>query len=190
MEKQPKRSSAAAKLKAQPAAKGKAARKTVTEDSGGLSKKDAQAAERMNTQLSNATNTKKLLAELLPDTLWKSLVRATELERRVTKGNSANRDLEKICASPTTDSSVKKQAEDLQTEITSLVECVNSMKQFFTLARSDPKVVIDEIRGGESMGKHFAACAEKLLSDHSVLIDFVHVVSKKLVDESWLCNVS
>ena len=103
----------------------------------------------------------------------------------MSKANAANRDLDKIIASDKVDTSVKSNARALQDEISLLMERINSLKQIFMLIRSaEPQVLFAELSGGEDVRKQFDVCAGQFLSGHSVLIDVIHFLAKKLVEES------
>ena len=142
-----------------------------------------KAAERLETILTQTQKTKDLLVELTPDTLWRSLVRSTELDRRLGKVPQAERDLQKVACNEKADKGQKARAAQLQDELENLSDCVGAMKQaFLHIRQGEPASLAQDIASGQEMAKLIGQCANKLFTDFSVLIDIIQVIAKKLVD--------
>ena len=149
------------------------------------SAKADKASERIVAMLTTCQKTKDALAELTPDALWRSLVRATELDRRLGKVAAAERDLQKIGASDKADWQQKARATQMQDEINSLSEVVSAMKHVCSVFRmSDPGALTQEVLTSQELAKRVKQCAGKLFSDFSVLMDIIHTCAKKLVEAS------
>lgn len=139
--------------------------------------------ERLESSLANADSVKQSLVELTPEVLWKSLVRATDVERRITKANSTSRELDKLCANDKASQSHKARASQLQDELQQLVDRTTCMRHVFTAFKTgDPKVLAAEIDSGEELQKNFAACCDKVLNDFTIVLEIIQCVGKKIIE--------
>lgn len=138
---------------------------------------------RIETTLHQNQKVRDLLLELSPDVLWRSLVRTAELDRRLSKAQASEHELQKVAASDKATAEQKSRAASLQDEIAGLLSCVSAMKQFFLCARSQSADdLAQQVSTGTDLMAHLTICAHRLLSDFNVLMDIVHSMAKKLVE--------
>lgn len=120
--------------------------------------------------------------------MWKSLVRANELDRRVQKANGAEREMQRLALNDKASQDQKERAEKMQKEIQSWVERVTSLKQVFVTVRASSDAVPslkDEVSSGPDLARHFEKCSSLLFKDSATLLEVIQVMAKKLVDVPW-----
>lgn len=182
-----KRNSGASKPKQAPKAKHRKLADDQSVDPSKTEKPDKtdKSFERTEALLGNVQKTKDSLVELTPESIWRSLIRTSELERRLGKVGTCERDLQKVGAGKA-DQLQKARAAQLQDEIQGLAEAIGAMKQFCGIVRGEAPALIQDISTGQDLAKFLGQCAHKLLSDFAVVIDIVHAISKKLLEASSL----
>lgn len=143
-------------------------------------------SDRVEVILSNGKKLKDSLAELTPDVIWRSKVRATELDRRISRGSGIDRELQKVHTNKQASQIQKERATALQDEVFQLAEAASTMKlAFMAIRNQDGASLADELTGVSSQAellKNMTKCAHKLLTDSDVVIDIIHTVAKKLID--------
>lgn len=155
--------------------------KTPKEPKGG--KQDRVAAS-----LTQHEKTLQSLNEITAEAVWKSLIRATELERRVTRATSATGDLQKIPAMPAATADQKTKADDLAQEIRLVSRNVSAMKELSRVIRSlTPPDMEREIQrcNHSELATHLDSCRDLLVKDGAVLMDLVTTIAKKLLEVAW-----
>ncbi|CAJ1413369.1 unnamed protein product [Effrenium voratum] len=127
------------------------------------------------------------LAEMTPSVVWKSVIRTSELERRLGKGQSMQDELDALQANRSLEDSVKKEADDVQTKLYG--QCVEkaALKDFCrALRQSSASALAEEVCFGENnLRELFTRCALPLFQDTSTLMDMIAVAAKRLMDALW-----
>lgn len=138
--------------------------------------------DRNDTLLTNSQKSLDLVLELTPNVLWKSLVRANELDRRLGKVQAAEREMQKLMANDRANQEQKERAQKLQSEILAAAEVVSSMKQLFLQIRSTDTSLEQEMVSGQDLTINLAKCSDKLFADAATTMDVIHVMAKRLID--------
>ena len=119
--------------------------------------------------------------------VWKSVIRTSELERRLGKGQSMQDELDALQANRSLEDSVKKEADDVQTKLYG--QCVEkaALKDFCrALRQSSASALAEEVCFGENnLRELFTRCALPLFQDTSTLMDMIAVAAKRLMDALW-----
>lgn len=145
--------------------------------------------DRVAASLTSHEKTLQSLREITAEAIWKSLIRATELERRVTRATAAANELQKIPAMPAATEEQKTKADHLAEEIRQVACTVSAMKELSKVTRSlSPADMDREIhRCNESeLAIHFGSCKDLLAKDGAVLMDVVTAIAKKLLEVAWI----
>ena len=149
--------------------------------------KERAAAERLETSLANAQKALDQLAEVNANVLWRGIVRSNELDRRTSKASTCERDMQRIVANDKASAEQKGKAEVLQRQLPAYSDRVSAMKQVFTIARSSVTDGLDhQITNSADFYNHIDKCAEILWCDYPTVMDMVHVIAKKIVEEPRL----
>lgn len=112
-------------------------------------------------------------------------VRTGELDRRIGKGNTAERDMQKIQVNEKASEAQKSRAGHIIESVKSQMEIVSSMKQVFLTIRSN-EPLDQEIATGQELMSNFTKCSTQLFREVPVLLEVVRAIAKKLVDASRL----
>ena len=150
--------------------------------------KPEQKPDRTDIILQNNKKLRDSLAELTPDVIWRSRVRGNELDRRIAKASTCERELDKIQANAKASARQKADASDLSEAVKVLAEEASSLKLTCQAIRNpDAKLLAAELSNPHGdLATNLAKCAHKLLADHHTVIDAIHVIAKKMM-EARLC---
>ena len=154
--------------------------------------KESKAQERVANLLNSHDKTLASLNEVTPEAIWKSLIRATELDRRTSRSTSAVAELRKLQANPVATPEQKSKAEKLAEDITSAVQTVSAMKELSKCIRQLSSVDLEkEINHGNDseLAVQMLKCARYLQKDHHVLMDMIQDIPKKLLDVPHLHGI-
>lgn len=163
------------KAKAQPAPK----RRRSVKGPPSTSEKDDRVAQ----ALASHGKTADLIVELKPGDIWRSVVRAAEVDRRMSKVAAAQEDLLKLQASDKMSETEQKQAVALDAKMKQTSDFVLAMKEVSRIVRSKPlEELVKDVKEGLEFLPHLAKCAGPLLSDIPTISDIVHCLSKKLFE--------
>ena len=132
--------------------------------------------------LGQCQKTLQLLSELTGEAIWKSMIRANELDRRVSKALTSQGELDKIAANDKADKSQKQRALELEDKISAKSKVVVAFKEVCRVFRSEPAELAQEIRSGTVLKEHLKKCSPMLFSEPNILMDMIHVVAKKLFE--------
>ena len=152
---------------------------------GGDDKKgaDSKDASRVATTLAGHEKTLALLSEVTVNAVWRSVVRASELDRRLGKATTCREELRKLLDNPKLDDADKDKAQDLDKKIESNMETIMATKEVSRLIRSSsPTDLAMDIVSGQNFANFFAKCSSPILADFATLADMLHNLSKKLVE--------
>ncbi|CAJ1401522.1 unnamed protein product [Effrenium voratum] len=128
-----------------------------------------------------------LLQELTASVVWKSVIRASELDRRLAKGQSTVDELEGLQSNPRADEETKKLAEEMQTKIFTLCQEAASVKEISRVIRqSSPADLAEDVRCGGNLRENFLRCSPGILVDHQTLTEMLQAIAKKLAEAVWL----
>lgn len=151
------------------------------------SQKQAQKEEetgpdkRCESILAGGSRTLQSLVELKADSIWQSLIRANELDRRLSKASSIPGELQKVSASDKANSSQKERAATMEDGVASSAKVISALKETCRIFRSDTCELAKAIQEG-GLAEQIQICSKKLFSEPSVLMDMIHVAAKKLVE--------
>lgn len=131
-----------------------------------------------------------LLAEVTPDSIWRSVVRTAELERRMGKASTTMVELKQLI----TDSKFEQlagekqdQAKKLDAEFAELLDWIAAMKESSRIIRTtEPLALSKDISETGQLSTQLAKCSDVLVKNVSTLSDMVHQIAKKLSDVPWL----
>ena len=127
------------------------------------------------------------LPDFLPKVVWKSVIRASELDRRLAKGQSTVDELEGLQSNPRADEETKKLAEEMQTKIFTLCQEAASVKEISRVIRqSSPADLAEDVRCGGNLRENFLRCSPGILVDHQTLTEMLQAIAKKLAEAVWL----
>ena len=143
--------------------------------------------ERIAQSLASHGKTADLIVELKPADIWRSVVRAAEVDRRMSKVAAAQEDLLKLRASDKMSEMEQKQADDLDAKMKQSSDFVLAMKEVARIVRSKPlEELVKDVKEGLELLPHLGKCAGPLLSDIPTISDIVHCLAKKLFEADWL----
>lgn len=175
-----------AKAKAKSAAALAPAPKRARKSLGGkdqVQEKDSKEASRVATALAGHEKTLALLTEVTVNAVWRSVVRASELDRRLGKATTCREELRKLLENPKLDDADKDKAQDLDKKIESNMETIMATKEVSRLIRSSsPTDLAAEVVSSQNLAKFFAKCSSAILADFATLADMLHNLSKKLIE--------
>lgn len=144
-----------------------------------------KAAERIDMVLATNKKIRDALVECGPDAIWRSAIRAAELDRRLGKISAADRDLQKLLVNGNASEEQKNAATSLQDEISQLGSQVSTLKLLCNTLRSqEPKSLAAEIHHGSELEKTFSGASKQLFKNFNVLLDMIHFIAKKLAQAS------
>ena len=133
-----------------------------------------------------------LLQELSAPTVWRSVVRANEVERRLGRVGAVTRELEDVITSllqaePGSDAAFKKDTfvnlnQLLQQEATR----VNALKELCKFLRTaTPEEVANDVSTAGNIIQYYGECYKCVMEAEGTLVDMIQTIGKKLVDVSW-----
>lgn len=189
-EEEPPKRKAKAKAKSAPASAAvapapKRARRSLggKDQVQGEDKKDSKDASRVATALASHEKTLALLTEVTVNAVWRSVVRASELDRRLGKATTCREELRKLLENPKLDDADKDKAQDLDKKIESNMETIMATKEVSRLIRSSsPTDLAVEVVSSQNLANFFAKCSSAILADFATLADMLHNLSKKLIE--------
>ena len=149
--------------------------------------KEEKETSRLAASLASHQKTLELISDISPSSIWRSVVRSAEIDRRMSKVSVAKEDLCKIRASGKLSEQQEQQVVELEGKMEQKLALVLAMKETARLVRSlpSPELAKDICEGTQLLG-HISKCAGELLADHPTISDVVHAVAKKLFEEPWL----
>lgn len=149
--------------------------------------KESKLKVRIDTSLANHQKTLQQLTELTGEAVWKSLIRGTELDRRLTKATAALGDLQKIRATDKIEKAQEDRATQLEDSMAAASKQASALKEACRLLRgSEPATLATEIHQGSELWAHVEVCGEKLISQPNILMDMIAFSARKLVDAPGL----
>lgn len=142
-------------------------------------------SDRFENQLAEKRKVLQALTELTPEAIWRSLVRATELDRRLGRAGTSQTDLDKILASSHASAQQKNAALTLKEDIEKASASAGAMKEVAKMSRSKShqeiaNVICCGVRS--EFYQQLEACAPFLFQDAPTVMDMVQVIAKKLLD--------
>ena len=139
--------------------------------------------DRMAQTLASHGKTADLIVELKPGDIWRSVARAAEVDRRMSKVATAQEDLLKLQASGKMSDSERKQADDLEAKMKQASDFVLAMKEVSRIVKSKPtEDLAKDVKEGLELLPHLGKCAGRLLPDIPTIGDIVHCLAKKLFE--------
>ena len=144
-----------------------------------------KATERIDNQLNSADKVLLSLTELTADSLWRSMIRTNELDRRMGRATSAKAEVQKVMTHAAATEQQKTRAEKLHSDIEVAANIAAAMKEVNRLIRgSQPLDLAKQLKSGEEsdLYKSLQGCAVQLMKELSVVIDIITTIAKKLVD--------
>lgn len=156
-------------------------------------KEDPKAAARENSTAESAEKLLGLLEELAGATVWRSVVRATEIDRRLSKVHPVCCELEDAMKAlgPESERSDEEQTRfsrlhDLFMKLETESERVTSLKEMSKFIRAaSPDDMIADVATAGSIKHHFAKCYKSVIEAEGTLVDMILAVGKKLLEVSW-----
>lgn len=151
----------------------------------GQAKDPNKVSERIKGQLTAASKVLSTLTELTPDSIWRSLVRTNELERRLGRASSAMTEMQKVRANAQSSTEQKDAAEKLELGLQEAVDITGAIKEVARLIRNQPPVdlVKSLLYGDESeLFKQYSLCKQVVTKHIPVLMDMAGAIAKKLLD--------
>ena len=119
-----------------------------------------------------------MLQELRPEVLWRSLVRTSEITRRLGKSPALEAELQATGA---------EQAAKIAENISSLTTTLASMQEVMKAVRQgDNDQVAAEVKEGMELKGHVKACIRSLFEDESVLVQMIQCIAKKVLEACLL----
>eukprot|EP00438_Fugacium_kawagutii_P017976 Skav223036 [mRNA] locus=scaffold5:144660:156894:- [translate_table: standard] len=185
------------KRKAKSKAKAAATKKAKVEEKEKGALKSAVAAPKKKASLEKEQarfeviftgheKTGSLLDEVSPASIWRSLVRSIEIERRLSKASTAVTDLQQLQANTKLEDDQIIRARNLEKGIAENVQWITAMKDAAKTVRTLEALQLSNEVSGENLPKLFAKCATQLCGDVTTLSDMVHSMAKKLFEATWL----
>lgn len=181
-DKKGKRKAAKAKPKAG------AAKKAKVEDppkNTGPRRKDTsqKEQERFQNAYNNHEKTDQLLSEVTPSSMWRSLVRAVEIERRMEKASLAISDLQKMQAnSMKLEDDQIIRCSNLEKKIAESMRWIQALKESVRIVKTFEPDELAKVVADSSLKALLNKCSVELLADEVTLSDMVHTIAKKLFD--------
>ena len=174
-----KAKSSAKKAKVEPSDK-----QPVKQNSDKQTAKVAKEISKLEAALQTHQKSYDLLAEVTPDSIWRSVVRTAELERRMGKASTTMVELKQLI----TDSKFEQlagekqdQAKKLDTELAELLDWIAAMKESSRIIRTmEPLALSKDISETGQLSTQLAKCSDVLVKNVSTLSDMVHQIAKKL----------
>lgn len=147
--------------------------------------KEKAAAEKLEASLNSAQKALDQMMELNATVLWKGIVRSNDLDRRMGKANSAERDMQRLGANDRATDAQRARAVEIMNKIVSRADAVASLKQVFIAVRTNEALDV-EIANGTELVANIGKCAQLLLVDDvATTMEMVHHIAKKLADAPW-----
>lgn len=148
----------------------------------------AKATERIEAQLASARKVLQSLTELTPESLWRSLVRTNELDRRLGRAVSVTSDMQKVAAHAHATPDQKATAEKIEQQVKEASTVASAMKELCRWIRQTPLAdIVTGLRKGCfdcELWTHLHICHKHLFKDWSIVVDIVITLAKKLLDSS------
>lgn len=139
-------------------------------------------AARIASTLATHGKVAELLGEVTPNMIWRSTVRAAELERRMSKATSAREDLQKLMGKEL-DAEIINNVKTLDESLEDVMVTATSIKEISRIARqSNPESLAKAISLEGEFVENFGKCSHLLLKDFATLGEVLHAMAKKLVE--------
>lgn len=127
-----------------------------------------------------------LLTELTAPALWRSVVRAAEVDRRLGKAPAVLQDLEDASTQVDADSEDHQKLQDLHLDVFNEVDRVENLRGLCKAIRSfGNDEMRDDVLDTGSILIWFSKCYGGLFRCEQVLVDMIVNIAKKLLDVSW-----
>ncbi|CAJ1437080.1 unnamed protein product [Effrenium voratum] len=155
---------------------------------GGSSAAESKKAANRESLISQAQKLLESLKELSPDVVWRSVIRAAELDRRLTKVPSLLDELDVLAGDMDAPEDMKAQAGELHVAISKKSEEVTGVKELSRILRFMPlaDLAADLDKPDGQLLKALEACVDSLLQCPVALPDIIQFIAKKLVDAARL----
>jgi len=128
-----------------------------------------------------------LIGELSPMTIWRSVVRSAELDRRLARVSSAREEISKMLSGGKLSEAQQHQAKELDSKMGDKLEITIALKEVCRIIRSKAAdALAKDIASNTELAPHLGKCAAGLLEDPATFSDMVHCIAKKLVEVSQL----
>lgn len=119
-----------------------------------------------------------MLQELRPEVLWRSLVRTSEITRRLGKSPGLEAELQ---------ATGSEKAAKIVTDISVLTTTLASMQEVIMAVRQgDIAQVATEVKEGMELKGHVKACIKSLFEDENVLVQVIQCIAKKVLEACLL----
>ena len=155
---------------------------------GGSSAAESKKAANRESLISQAQKLLESLKELSPDVVWRSVIRAAELDRRLTKVPSLLDELDVLAGDMDAPEDMKAQAGELHVAISKKSEEVTGVKELSRILRFMPlaDLAADLDKPDGQLLKALEACVDSLLQCPVALPDIIQFIAKKLIDAARL----
>lgn len=159
------------KVKAKPAAKAK--------DPKVKADKVVDEVKKLTPRFDAAMN---LLQEIQPETVWRSLVRSVEVDRRLSKSGQTLEELKAATCNSKLPEDQVKELERMQENLFTKIEWITAMKELSRIVRtSDGPTLSKHVYGSEVLTL-FGDAGCQLFDDKNCLADIVHTFAKKIFE--------
>lgn len=150
-------------------------------------KAKAKAAAKDSAILEQTGKLKALLQEITGPAMWRSVVRATEVDRRLGRVTAICKELEDAVAEiGDTDAAKKEKLVNTKTSIEDEADRVVALKDICKFIRSSTtQQMIEEVSSSGSILYQYEKCQKSLIEADGTLPDMVQMIAKKLIDVSW-----
>lgn len=184
------------KKRAKSKAKSAPAKKAKVDESQKVSQKPLQGAKRKGAAekdqarfevvFSGHEKCAALLDEVTPASIWRSLVRSIEVERRLSKASTTVLDLQQLQSNSNLEDDQIIRSRNLEKCIAENVQWITAMKDAAKSVRTLEPLELSKELSGSNFSQLFAKCATQLFADATTLLDMLHTMAKKLFDATWL----
>ena len=154
--------------------------------------KREKAQERLANSLSTHEKTYQAVEEVTPDAIWRSLIRTTELERKISRASAAATECGKIQANSAASDDLRAKAAELGKDLPRVVEKLTALKELskcirgFTAAELEKD--ISPMKNSE-IARQLEICAVPLADNMHVFMDMIQAMAKKLLEVPWFQNL-
>lgn len=148
--------------------------------------KSQAAAAKEASVLDSGPKAVSLLQELaVPSVMWRSVVRVTEVDRRLGKADSLCSEIEEICCTIDGDGveerktrllDLKKKLENERKHVSALRDLCKRIRNFSSEEAADEVAKIGSIK------YEFSVCYKSLLESEGTLVEMIQSVAKKIID--------
>ena len=145
----------------------------------------------MKSTLESGIKVLPLLEELTAPTLWRSSVRASEVDRRMGRSGPLLREIADLMTDPAAD----KESEDykslhtLSKKMQEEIDRISALRDLCKFIRgSTSDQMAEDVATNGSMLENFGYCWKSLLECEGTLVDMVGLISKKILEVRWRPN--